>query len=147
MFQPFSFILTDPSTPEGRNWRTFDESSKSLVATNLVFSNPVGLTTCPKGVFTLYGPIVFYSIQISVPNGDGWTVSSYIDLPFSALIHNGVFVAPHIGSCFFNANEAYQTYAYLSSTANPNRLNLAGGYTNATGVTQTPTITGWYFRD
>lgn len=146
MITPFSFLNTDATTPEGKNWRTFDQASKTLTKTDLVFSNPVGATSVVRGVFTQYGPIIFYSIVISVPNGDGWTVTAYIDLPFSADVQNSQFTAPHIGSIFTAVPEAFIGFAYISGVANPNRLNLSAGYTNASGSTEYATITGWFYR-
>lgn len=147
MLRPFSFLNTDPSTDEGRNWRTLDEATKTIVRTDLVLSNPVGSAVVTRGTFTLYGPIVFYTIDLSVPNGDGWLVSSYITMPYSPLINNGAFLAPHIALMFVNTLEATIGYAYMSDPANPLRLNLAAGYTNATGSTTTPSIQGWYYRN
>jgi hypothetical protein len=147
MLKPFSFEKLGTETPVERNFRVFDEASKTIVRTDLVFTNPLTEVTVTRGIFTLYGPIVFYNIMLSVPNGDGWTVTGYIDLPYSALIDNSVFLAPHNGVVFNNTQEALMGTAYLSSTANPNRLNFSFGYTNATGATATPTIQGWYFRN
>lgn len=147
MLRPFSFQNTLPTTPEGQNWRTFDEATKTLVKTDLVLTNPSGSTTVTRGTFTLYGPIVFYTIDLSVPNGDGWLVSSYITMPYSALVNNGVLLAPHIALMYNATLEATIGYAYMSDAANPTRLNLAAGYTNATGATTTPSIQGWYFRN
>lgn len=147
MFRPFSFEKTKAQEPSDRNWRVFDEASKSIVRTDLVLSNPSGASVVTRGTFTLYGPIVFYSLSLSVPNGDGWLVSSYITMPFSPLIENGVFLAPHYGFMFIGELEATIGYAYFSDPANPLRLNLAAGYTNSTGATTTPTIQGWYYRN
>jgi len=147
MLKPFAFNSTSPDTPDGRNWRIFDEASKTLVKNDLVFTNPSGDVTVTRGVFTLYGPIVFYSITLSVANTAGWTTTAYIDLPYAAANDGTVFVAPHIGTCFINTAEAWVSYCYLSTIANPNRLNFSSGYTNSSGSTSTPTITGWYYRN
>lgn len=146
MLRPFSLLNTDPQTPEGRNWRTFDEASKTIVKSDLTFSNPVGGTSVSTGTFTLYGPIVFYVIDIEVPNGDGWTTTAYIDLPYSQLSANSTFPAPHIGMIFNNAAESFKGWAYISGVANTNRLNLAVGYTNTSGATEHLQIQGWYYR-
>lgn len=147
MLKPFAFNSTAADSPEGRNWRVFDEASKTIVRTDLVFVNPISAVAVTRGVFTLYGPIVFYSITLSVPNTDGWTTTGYIDLPYSAVNDGTSFTAPHIGTCFNNPVEGIMGSCYISGVANPNRLNFSFGYTNSSGVTTTPTITGWYYRN
>jgi hypothetical protein len=149
MLRPFSFINTEPTSVEGRNWRTFDEASKTLVKTDLVVTNASGSVTCPNAYFTLYGPIVFYDLSLAVANGDGWTVSTYITMPYEPLFNATAsrFAAGHVGSAFIDTAKAFLSFAYFSDVANIRRLSFGSGYTNSTGATSYPSVQGWYYRN
>lgn len=142
---PFSFLPTETELPEQRNWRTFDEKSKLIVRTDLVFTNGTDITI-PAAYFQLYGPIVFYNIRCHVPDTKSWTTTAYIDLPYNAANDRVAFQAGHPGLIIINGAEAFIGWAYISGFANPNRLNLAAGYTNSSGAAIDVNIQGWYFR-
>lgn len=144
--KPFSFLNTEPTTPEGKNWRTFDEASKTIVKTNLTIVNPVSTPAVETGYFTMYGPIIFYTISIVLNNGDGWGTNSYISVPFVPLQSTN-FLAPHLGQGFVGITGTVRSTVVFKDTSNPSRLGFVTAYTNATGSDERISIQGWYYRN
>ena len=146
--RPFSFLNTGAEEPEGRNWRTFDEASKTIVRTDLVFTNGVATPTIDSGTFTLYGPIVFYSLKVTLNNGDGWNnTTTYINMPFPEVrTSGGAFLASSAGAAVDQATGIYWDTTIFRTAANPTRLQFGNGYVNATGANQTFFLSGWYYR-
>lgn len=147
MLRPFAFLNTDPQTPLGKNWRVFDEASKTSVRSDLTVVNPVSDPVVNFGYFTLYGPIVFYVIKMTLDSNDGWTTSSYIKLPQEELVANATRQANHLGQAYVANTGAAITETVMIDPTNPSRLGFAGNYTNTTGADLVVFLQGWYFRN
>lgn len=147
MLQPFAFEPTPRQESEQRNWKVLDEASKTFVRNDLVMSSPVSDPVISAGYFTLYGPIVFYNIQVTLDTNDGWTGStSYITMPFSQLTHNGANLAQHTGQAVGAYGTVLRSVVWFSNAA-PTRLFFTTSYTNGTGATEEVFISGWYYRN
>lgn len=144
--QRFSFLNPSDEELQAKNWRQFDAGSKTIVRNDLVFVTATGTPVIDYGYFTLYGPIVFYTLKVTLNNNDGWTTSSYIQMPYAPLQLTN-FQAPHSGHVFVSLSGAAITTAVFADVANPTRLAFAGAYTNTTGADQGVSIQGWYFRN
>ena len=144
---PFAFNPTTPATPEGRNWRVFDDASKTIVKTDLTMTTAVSDPVVVGGYFTLYGPIVFYNVRVTLDTNDGWGAgTSYITMPFSALNYNGLNLAQSAMFAMGASGTIVRSVVYLAN-ANPNRLYFTTAYTNGTGADEEVFISGWYFRN
>lgn len=146
MLRPFSFLNTGSVTASDKNWRTFDQASKTLVRSDLSITNPVVTPVVDYGYFTLYGPIVFYTIHITLNNGDGWGTTSYIDVPYTPLLLTN-FQAPHLGQAFVGITGTVRSTVVFKTTATPQRLGFVTAYTNATGADELISVQGWYYRN
>lgn len=142
MLRSLLFESTETETPDGRNWRIFSENSKTLVKTNLTLTNPVNDTIVDKGIFVLYGPMVFFDIMLSLVSGDGWDGTSYIKMPFFNLNVAGTLQFEGLFNVFDPADGTLITQAYMATEEN---LMFAGSHT-ASGDQQVR-IQGWYFRN
>jgi hypothetical protein len=145
--KPFSFLNPEGADPNAKNWRSFDEASKTIVKTNMAITSGTATPTVDAGYFTLYGPIVFYTIKITLNNNDGWTTSSYIQMPFHPLLASSTFQAAHHGEVFIGLTGVVLSSAIFTTTANPDRLGFGTAYTNTSGSDQLVYIQGWYFRN
>lgn len=144
---PFSFLRPDdPKDSNGKNWQTFDEATKTIVKTDLSVTNPTATPVVNSGTFTLYGPIVFYDIMVTLNNNDGWTTSSYINIPYPALVSGGTMPACHLGHAFIYNTGIIQANTFIASGSNPNRLTFSANYTNVSGGDQIIYLQGWYYR-
>lgn len=148
MPSPFAFNSTDPSTPEGRNWRVLDESTKFKVRSDLVFTGGTGTPTVDMGYFTMYGPLIFYIIKVTLNNNEGWAaVTSYIQVPFSEfIVGTTTQQCTHTGEAYVGGSGAAITRTILL-TADTTKLSFLGTYTNTTGADQVVFLQGWYIRD
>jgi len=147
MLRPFSFLNTTPETPEGRNWRTLDENTKTFVSNTLTMVSPTSDPVINYGYFTRYGPLVHYNIKMTLDSDDGWTTSSYIILPFPEFIASGAQQAAHQGQAYVGLTGASITAIVFGSVTNSDRLAFAGAYTNSTGADQVVFLQGWYLRN
>lgn len=146
-FRPLSFEKTGADTPLDRNWRILDEASKSRVFIPTIAAATV-TPTPGQGIWVLYGPVTFFSIPIVLNNGDGWTTSTTLTIPYSEaqnLVNTGL--GYYNFQVFNAANGAVITTAYMSTTAGISVLKFTGAYTNTSGSDQTIGIQGWYFRN
>jgi hypothetical protein len=145
--KPFSFENTTAKTPEERNWRVFSENSKTLIYPTLTITSGVNSPDVTKALFTLYGPIVFYQIQLQLNNTDGWTTGTYISVPIPAFTPaGGAGFGPynHLGQVYIPETGVVLTTATFS--INPTRLYFTAAYTNSTGSSHNVNIQGWYYR-
>lgn len=146
MLRPFSFEKTDMSDQGNRNWRIFDENSKTITygSGELSIALPTGTPTITQAFFTLYGPLVFFMMEIDLDIGDGWVLgTSTIAMPFGA-VYTGA-------SKFAAVVPQFQIYTDLGVAITTaymrigNTLGFSGTYTS--GVAQNVYIQGWYYRN
>lgn len=146
--RPFSFINNrEDSTNADRNWRTFDESSKLIVRNNLTMTSATSDPVIDYGYFTLYGPICFYNMKITLDTNDGWTTSSYISMPYAEFRAAGARQAGHLGQAFNGAAGTVRSQTYCSSATNGERLYFNTAYTNGTGAEEVIFVQGWFLRN
>lgn len=135
----------DNETPEARNWHLFTENSKTIVRTDLSIQSPVGTPTINAAYFTLYGPLVFYTMDLTLNNNDGWTTSSFVYMPFTPTSDAGAAIRIYkTGQVLVSNTGAIITSTYFLTL---NWMFFAGAYTNTTGADQLVTIQGWYHRN
>lgn len=150
MLRPFSFEKTGTEDQGQRNWRVFDENSKTITygSGELSITSPVGTPTISQAFFTLYGPLVFVGMHLILDNGDGWTAgTSTILMPFGA-VYTGVSKTPAVVPLLtaHNNSGVLRSYCYIGLG---NTLSFATNYTSAVVAPQTEKvyIQGWYFRN
>lgn len=146
--QSFRFQNTETTTPGDRNWRLFDDNSKTIVYTPTL-SNPVGTVTVKPSFFVLYGPIVFFSITMIVAASGGWNANSTLTLPFNLLQPvGGVPRATSTAPVVIGPSGTLLAWAEVATGVAPSVLNLNTAHTNPSAVlTETVNINGWYIRD
>ena len=148
MLRSWTVENTQAIEPTDRNWRIFDTNSKTIVRTDLVFTSPTSDPVIDAGYFTLYGPLVFYVLKVTLDTNDGWTSNSYINMPYPVLNDNGVILANHTGLATMSGGTGLSLdICSFKTPANPTRLGFASNYTNPTGANLELSIQGWYYRN
>lgn len=150
MLRPFSFEKTDTSDQGNRNWRIFDENSKTIVYGNreLLFTSPTGDPDISQAFFTLYGPIVYFMMEIVLYDGEGWVAgTTTINMPFGS-VYTGISKTTAMVPLF----QVYDTTATILSQAYirlGNTLNFNTTYTAVLAplITKKVYIQGWYYRN
>lgn len=145
--QKFALLNTESKTPGDKNWRTFDQSSSTITRSDLVITDPapVGTPTVPVGYFTLYGPIVFFSLRILLNNNDGWSIDASIELPYD-ILNTTTSKTGDVGgiATVFRSGGNPDSYATITIG---NTLGFTAAYTNTSGVDQKVYVQGWYYRN
>jgi hypothetical protein len=148
--QPLNLLNPIDEEQQAKNWRQMDAGTKTIVKTDLTLTlGLVGTPTIGTGYFTLYGPIVFYEIQILLNDGDGWTTSSIVSMPYSVLTNpaTGLPLLKGQGIAFNSTVGGLgATITQLSHTV-VGYLSFGGAFTNTTGADMNVTLQGWYYRN
>lgn len=147
MLRPFALLNTEPKTPEGRNWRTFDENSKTITygSGELTITSPVNSPLVEEAFFTLYGPLVFFMMRIDLAVNDGWSAGSKIVLPFGA-VYTGASKTPAMRPLFqvYSSGGVPITTAYINLGSD---MVFVGAYTNLGVLSENVFVQGWYYRN
>lgn len=142
MLNTFRFENTSNQSPNDRNWQIFDLGSKTSVKTDLVFVNEVNNPVIEKGIFVLYGPIVFFNIEFSMASGDGWDLTTYIKMPFKQLNVAGTLQFESSFTVLTPADGSIYGQAYMATEE-----NLMFNTSYAAAGAEQARIQGWYFRN